>query len=359
MSMPNEFDEVLDEVLDDKFNDIPLVEQPQELGVSLYKHQLASIYQMELRERTIRSEGSCNNKVDDEGSITKYYSNMGINADITGYGKTLTMVGLVQRNKMTWDISTPYINSIIYTFAKGKVIKEREDLYTKVDLTLVLASPSIISQWRDEFYKSSLSITTVTTKKDIEDILIDNYDVVIVSPTMFNSFTDKYHKIAWKRFIFDEPGHLAVTNMREIIAGFIWFVTATPHAIKTNYKHKRRNFMYSIFGNNSNCEDFFDSLIVKNDDEFIRSSFSMPNTKYYYHLCYNPIYKTIEGLVSPKISEMISAGNIQGVIKALGGKETDNITDLVKKKKLDDIREFEIRLSVYETDEKNADKVLE
>jgi SNF2 family DNA or RNA helicase len=85
----------------------------------------------------------------------------------------------------------------------------------------------------------------------------------------------------------------------------------------------------------------------------------MPNTKYYYHLCYNPIYKTIEGLVSPKISEMISAGNIQGVIKALGGKETDNITDLVKKKKLDDIREFEIRLSVYETDEKNADKVLE
>ena len=75
------------------FSNIPLVSQPRNLNVTLYQHQLASIYKMEKLELDNLIEIS-NNKF----KKTK----VGINADITGHGKTLSMVGLILRDKIDY-----------------------------------------------------------------------------------------------------------------------------------------------------------------------------------------------------------------------------------------------------------------
>jgi SNF2 family DNA or RNA helicase len=336
-------------MINNTFENIQMISQPKEIQVPLYQHQLASIYQMEKREHEQRVENG----------NTIVETNISVNADTTGYGKTLAMITLVYRDKMKWDLSTPYQQSTITTYASGRIKKTTTNEYDKIDVTLVLASQSIIHQWYDECQRTPLSVKMITSKQLVDTVMIENYDVILVTPTMYNKLISKYNQIAWKRFIFDEPGHLKIPAMNKIIAGFIWLVTATPDAIIAQHKNCRHSFMQDLicFAGWGPFTIHFDYMIIKNSDEFIQQSFSMPPTNQIYHKCYNPIYKAINGFVTENISQMISAGNIQGAIKALGGGETQNIAELVKQKKIAELEELESRLTIYKI--KNKKKQIE
>lgn len=339
--------------MENNFEDINIIEQPKEIKVNLYHHQLASVYQMEKRE--------CN-------QIFSYRNmqietNIGVNADKTGYGKTLSMATLIFRDKMEWDMNFQYDLTYTKSFACGRIKQTITSSYEKINTTLILASQSIINQWSEEIeQKTPMSIKMITTKKCIDTVLVNNYDVILVTPNMYNRLVLKYHGFAWKRFIFDEPGHLKVPGMRKIIAGFIWLVTATPNAIIPKHKNCRNSFMYEIIESASwnDFTQFFDYLIVKNNDDFIDFSFSMPPTQHCYYKCYNPIYKTVKGFVTTKITEMISAGNISGAIKALGGGNTKNIAKLVREKKQEELDEIKSRIRVLTIHNKKKQiKILE
>ena len=90
---------------------IPMVAQPYEVNVELFPHQLAIIYKMEKLE----SE----NIIQKDNYIKK--TNIGINGDITGYGKTFAMIGLIARDKFEWDLHTPFVFETIISEAKGRI----------------------------------------------------------------------------------------------------------------------------------------------------------------------------------------------------------------------------------------------
>lgn len=330
--------------LENKFQDIPLIEQPEEIKVPLYQHQLASVYQMEKRERE-------KNIIDGNNIIDLSIS---IQADSAGYGKTLSLITLIYRDKMTWDNlgnGLEYIKTSTISMCDDRIKKTSLRYYEKLDVTLVLVSQSIINQWYAECQKSPLCVKKITTRKEIEDVLVTNYDVILVTPTMYNDLVLKYSKMVWKRFIFDEPGSIRIPKMYNIVACFIWLVTATPTDILTRHKHTRNTFMADlVYGNFLHYTNY---LIIKNSDAFINYSFKMPTTRHNYYKCYNPIFKTVKGFVSDKITEMISAGNIFGAIKELGGDVTQNITELVKKKKMDEIEELEKIIEILKVRNKN------
>jgi SNF2 family DNA or RNA helicase len=156
-----------------------------------------------------------------------------------------------------------------------------------------------------------------------------------------------YHKFAWKRFIYDEPGHLKVVGMREIHAGFYWFVTATPEEILGQHKFCKGNFMRDILVNIYDPDCFITDLIIKNNPEFIKASFEMPETKYIFHKCYQPLYNVVERFVSNSVRIMIEAGNIEGAIDALGGSKTSNIVELIKSKKMEELIDIESKIEIY------------
>ena len=60
----------------ENFNDIPMVQQPLNLKVNLFQHQLASVYMMEDLE-------CCHYIIDNCG---KTFTDIAINGDMTGYG---------------------------------------------------------------------------------------------------------------------------------------------------------------------------------------------------------------------------------------------------------------------------------
>ena len=326
-------------------NNVPRIIQPRDIKIPLYQHQLVSIYQMEKREEIKQIE---------EEYVT-VDTNISINADTTGYGKTISMITLVYRDKMEWDLSIPYIQSSITSCCNGRIKKTKSREYNKLDVTLVLVPQSIINQWYEECKKTPLSVKMVTTKKLVDTTMVENYDIILVTPLVYNKIVHKYSDMAWKRFIFDEPGHMKVSAMTNIVAGFIWFVTATPDLMTPMHKKCKSSFMYDFVSQAGwgPLSIHFKYMTIKNNDTFINESFTMPQTHHLYYKCHNPIYNTVQNFVTPNIKEMISAGNIQDAITALGGGKTKNITELIKKKKLEEIEILKSNIKILKIRNKN------
>jgi SNF2 family DNA or RNA helicase len=318
--------------------ELSFVQQPRNLTVNLYQHQLISIYNMEKLERT--------KIIEKDNFITE--TSIGINADPTGYGKTLSMIGLITRDKMEWDTDTPFIFENITSVAGGRIKKHQIKRYDKINTTLILVSQSIIGQWEEEFKKTDLKVKIVTSRKIVDDAIPGDYDVILVTPTMYNKLILTHSSCAWKRFIFDEPGHLKIPAMKEIQAGFYWFVTATPNSIMIQHRNCKTSFMKNIIGGGwLDFETQFSGMIMRNSIECVRQSFEMPATTYYYYECFQPIYNIVNGFISTNIVKMIEAGNIEGAIESLGGNKTKNIVELVRRRKQEELEEINSKIRIY------------
>lgn len=319
------------------FSNINMVQQPKKLSITLFPHQLACIYNMEKLETN-------------EPIITDEYTKqtkIGINGDATGYGKTLSMIGLIIRDKMEWDLDLPYVEEIITTEANGLIRTRIFKRYDKLPCTLILVSQSIIGQWEKELDKTELKYTSIISKKYLDNLNINDYDVILTIPTMYNKLILDYKNYVWKRFIFDEPGHLRVASMKQIKAGFYWFVTATPNSI-VFYHKDCKGFMKDIL---SPCWfDFnkhFNDILIQNDPEFVKESFSLPVINNYYYDCLQPVFNTISDFVSDNIKSMIEANDIVGAISVLGGGKSSNIIELIKDKKTKEINDINNKLIFY------------
>ena len=321
------------------YEDIPIVTHPDNMKITLFRHQIASIYKMERLEQEQLVE--YNNYVKE--------TKLGINADIAGYGKTYSMIGLIIRDKMEWDITIPFVFEKINTESNGLIKKRIIERYERLPCTLILLSPSILDQWKKEIENTDLSVTTITSKKDIDNVSVETYDVVLVTTSMYNNLIRSYSKYAWKRFIFDEPGHTRVSGMKDVKAGFYWFVTSSPSSIVSFHQSCRGSMIQKIIGNDiaEPFEEQFGGMILRNDPEFVKLSFAMPKTTYKTYYCFNSMFKAISGLASPLIAKMIDSGNIEGAITALGGNKTKNIIELVKLKKLEELEQIKSKINIY------------
>ena len=322
--------------------------QPPDFEVKLFNHQLASIYNMEQLENNPVITSDCNEVKD---------TRIGINADITGYGKTLSMIGLIARDKMSWDLNFPFVFETVTPEAKFRIKNYKIQRFDKLKTNLVLVSNNIVNQWISELSKTKLSYRSITNRKDFEaDLDIHNYDVVVVVPSLYNRLIHHYTGYAWKRFIFDEPGFLKISNMEEIYAGFYWFVTATPHAIYSHYKNRsyKSGFMKDLFACNNDFNKFCEHIVIVNDPEFIKSSYEMPTTHHIHYQCFQPMYNVVLNFVSSTIATMISAGNIEGAIIAMGGSKSSNIVDVIKRHKQNQLIDIEKKISIAEEGEDTA-----
>lgn len=333
----------------ESFEDIQMVQQPKNLKINLFPHQLASVYMMEELEST-----HC--VIDEFG---KTFTNIAINGDMTGYGKTLSMIALIIRDRMDWDMTTEHVEEKVNTVSSNHIKRYVTKNFKRNNATIILAGPSVIHQWMKEFATTDLAVVDATNKKVALELDVDEYDVIILSIATYNMFISRYYGMAWKRFIYDEPTTLKIPKMEDIVCGFAWFLTATPYNIKDKHKTAKKSYMYNIVGD-YNFDRIIDSITVKNNDEFVKLSFTMPQTKYKYHDCYVPSFRAVNGIVSDRISKMIDAGNISGAIDALGGKHTDNIVELVKKNKLIELEGIRSKINIWtlrEDEEKRVEWV--
>lgn len=301
--------------------------------IELFPHQKISVREMEKLERI--------KKVVVSNNVMK--TNIGILGDLPGYGKGLSVVALISRNKMKWDIKKTYrikeIDPLPYGAFTYQIIKR----FKKVKATLIVVSISLIAQWKKELEFSDLNVHTVVKKTQINTINFEECDVILCSDKIYNLFIKEYSEIAYKRFVFDEASSTHVAQMKPCYSGFRWFISATYQNLKI-LNGRGIHFTYNIFAKID--DDVFKAILVKNDDEFVKQSFSMPNVKTITYNCFNAkVNSVLKGHVNQTTTEMIAAGNVEGAISLLGGKASDcNLVALVKKNKENDLQRARISL---------------
>jgi len=281
------------------------------ITVPLYKHQKKSIRDMEQLEKKGKVV------IDSETYIE---TRIGILSDLPGYGKTLSVLGLI--GKTVFDECDRYFykeKKESSTFVTKIKVKE----FTTVQTSLILVNVSLLSQWIFELSRTTLRYLSIYNKSDIEGVDLSKYDVILLSHTIYNLFSQVYRNKCWKRFVIDEPASLKIASMEECTAMFYWLVTATPYEL---YPRRRTGFTSDLLPE----MDIVQHIILKNDDQFVRASYDMPITNHIYYKITCDIAKLFEGLVNPNIMEMIEAGNMPGVLSAFGICTTSSIVSPVE-----------------------------
>jgi hypothetical protein len=313
-----------------------LVEQPSEIKKGLYAHQLTSIYNMEMLEK--------------EKSIELYnnryiHTNIGILSDLTGYGKTLSILGLISRNKTWHDDKTVF--TMVKRTGNDTVFQVDESYYEKVNCTLVVMNSIILSQWENELKYTTMSWRKVSSKKEAENLEISDIDIVLCDYQYYSIVCSIYSKVAFKRIVIDEPNTIKIQENR-YISDFVWLITATPYElfIKKKYEH--------ILTSDLNI---FEKIIVKNDDEYVKKSFNMPPNTIITYKCMNVIYDIIKDNVRYNIRELACAENIPGLLESLGYKDKpESIVNIIYRKKVEKLKEIENMLNIKKDSLKLEDK---
>ena len=307
------------------FYKIKKVSQPQNLKINLFPHQLASIYNMEKFESENIIEKDC---------IIE--TKIGINADISGYGKTLSMIGLIIRDKMEWDLENPFIFTKTLSDSNSLIKRHYTYRFEKLPSNLILVpEESILDQWEKELKYTSLTYKKILSIKDIEDLDEINYDIVFIIPSMYNILINKFKDYAWKRFIYDDPTSKVIKRMKEVHANFYWFVTSKPYYILNKYLNVK-GFINTLLCPQKNTIDFenlFERIIIKNDIEFIKESFTMPKINKYYYDEYFDAKNTIEDFKHPIIKKLLNDNRFTDIILCLGIKKAEyNLLEFLKNK---------------------------
>jgi hypothetical protein len=257
-----------------------------------------------------------------------------LHKDFTVTHNSYSIVALLVRNKMPWDVSCEHMLTTIDSFGYCLKLITKQKFKTRVNANLLLASSNLIEQWKEYFshvIPGKLAVKEISLKSHMENFDPDEWDVVLVSSCRYNEFMNFIgNQIVWKRFIFDDAASTPIPNMCEITAGFIWFVSATFNGLL----HIRNLGYMKKFFRDFNHQTL-SHLTIKNDDGFLKESFKMPEVIYKKHKCINPrILGVLNNHIDNEIKIMISAGDIKGAILKLGGGiyNDGNLIDIVVKR---------------------------
>lgn len=320
--------------------------------IALFPHQIESVKNMINKE---------NFSVVCSQDVTIKYS-IGVLADIPGYGKSYSVVKLcmLDDNK-DWPEGSLHCNSYI-TMETPFFQTEKNFYFTRIKTTLILASSSIVHQWKEYFSYSNLKCCLIINEHDIkneENKDPKNFDVVIISAPRYNEYIERVnrYKYAWRRFVFDEAQSTYVSSMIPIVSKFTWLVTATPNQL-IGMKANRSHMFRDVF-NYYNCTRILNLITVKNDDEFVKSSFKMPETIFKIHKCVNlEVLNVIRSHINNSTYEMIQAGNIAGAIESLGGSNSTScdLITIVTNKKKKALEIAESKIVIHRDDKKKVEE---
>lgn len=333
-----------------KWDELPRIGQPDELSIDLFPHQCVSVYWMEQLERVQRV------KLDADGEMI---TSFGVLGDMPGYGKSLSIVALLARDHFRWDIDAPLPSKeVVFEVNQALMMRRRyapRATLRRVSANLLVASSTLIEQWKQYLAfvkKPGFVVKELSSMAHFDqfDPVMNHYDVVLVSSTRYNQLMDSFPEVVWKRFVFDEASSTHINAMRGVRAGFMWFVSATYQElwhVGGNRTHFMHRFMHQLAQHN---HDFLNHVVIRNPVGFVQRSFRMPDVSHHTHRCLNPrVMNVLSRYLDAESREMISAGDIRGVIDRVGGFTTSasNLYELVGKRLQERLRSAEFSLDMW------------
>lgn len=343
--------------------------QPNALNIELMSHQKTLIHRMLEIEAsgkvTIPNFEFTHDII--QGQVEKtaiINTNYAIIGDKVGAGKTLTTIGLIVLKKQIDDRNIEMGGGKFYS------LKVNIEQNYRLRTNLIIVPHKILPQWKSAFemYSPSLNVYTIALNKDIDnkikiesttkknwnnkDVLfeteeiiyndVNQYDVVLVSETMYKRFYRASNKYKWNRMIIDEADSIKLPSELTCKFNFLWLLTGTPSGL---YNTRSHNFISKLFKDDEFSIGKY--LIFKNDDDYINQSIKLPPPNRLKIRCVTPReLSLIKDLIPPSILQMINAGNTDEAIRTLNcNVDTDeNILQVITKNLRDSISNKKIEL---------------
>lgn len=336
-------------------------DKPDGVLLDLKPHQLTSMAKMIAMEA-----GPLKYNLPNIGTF-EVSSKIGILADLPGYGKTLTALGLVC-TKSEVEVRPQHVHlcaTCTYQDTPSLTIWQNPTQAaptlrnTPPGLNLILVKTGVVfNQWLETMKRhTTLKIIPVATKKDVADLTQKlqgsealDADVVLVSDDFFRDLTGVTQMWCWKRVLIDEPDDVYTVNMPNLNAEFFWLITATPKRLRTP---RNRGLIANLcrkelFYGRKNCPNY-DFMTVKNTDSYVKKSFEVPDFVLSNYLCKFP-YAVKAGLPR-RLRMLLNANDLEGALQSLDGQTGDDLGQLVVRKWTVEISNLNIQIDALERQE--------
>lgn len=303
--------------------------QPPGAKIPLKRHQLT------LLNRCIEFEMSTIEVKKDTNMDTQ----IGIIGDKVGSGKSFVILSLMlspceeqQTNKMK-----------VHSYGRNRIILS-DNVHKPCIKTNILVIPhNLVSQWTEYvamFCPPTFNYIVLNKTKDVDTFIETDpvsYDLIVLKSTFYNRIAtfmrERNHKV--KRVFFDEIDNMNIPSSEEIDSGFYWFVTASynnlvyPRGHSTYDRTIQRyimlasglrngGFVKDIFMDLSMAEPQMSArlLVVKNSDEYISTSITLPEVINNYIQCKTPIsINILNGIVDRSIIDSLNAGDVDSAVQ--------------------------------------------
>lgn len=367
----------------------PKVDTPRGLKTELLEYQKASVYKI------LSLEAS--RKLTPKGCSFKFtpdvYSPCCILAEPFGAGKTIIILAtLLHRpvltcrkepcNFLLGDLSMRNFQSVDQKFEdltqpkkvyRSEVIKEyRRFIFPSI----IIVAPSVVGYWKDTIEKlTDLRYFLVANVRELRDFhnkyqnnpsFVNFYDIILIkngtissnAPVNWEAFhgieksslqysiprimSKILEKVACNWLIYDDYDVVASPATFKINSLYTIFVSATQYCFaihgtmpdKYDSISTLLNSEYSYMNLGKMYKDsFFNSLIVRSEESFIKSCFSLPKIRVFTatYKCYHDRYlKLIHCFQEDKVSGVLEAINAEALRTALEIIEEDTAGEFAK-----------------------------
>lgn len=363
---------------------------PNSGALALKPHQLTSL------KKCIDMENGTVDVKSDRYEMVR--ANVGILSDMVGGGKSYIILSLLLVN----DVPTiDYTFSNVYGF-NNVCIEYRKRQFVELNLNVIVCPFGIIHQWEDYINKFHDFKYIKVNKRDLFsqfEKCYANKDLLLISSTFYKFLCDFCieKNIRVKRLIFDEADNASTPNAKKIEAKFYWFVTSSfknllnPYPVYSYtcaYNHHTMTNRYlppqlisaGVYKNTFVKNLFIklikdlpaldqcvmNSLIVKNNDDYIRKSYSIPDIRQYFIECKDNLLGILYGVTNNAMFlAAINAGDMKSAINILkkdNKGDEDHIINLVKKDLEVNLQNGISKLRYYESlivdnEEQHKDKI--
>jgi hypothetical protein len=310
---------------------------------------------------------------------TEFQTSIGIIGDKVGSGKSFLVLSLIYTS-----LNKPIPNiGNIRLLGIDKIVVKSNSNFKIIDTNLLIIPHNLMHQWKqscDIFrYLKCFFISMNSHVNLIDDI--KNYDLVVVSSTIYKEFYNKYSIYQFKRTFIDEADNINIPNFPQPFSNFTWLVTASYNNLVYPKGHiewnnqiqkyivhsvglRNKGYLYNLFLDlSTKMPNLIQKIIIKNKDEFVDRSFQLPDIIVNKIVCRSShLINILNGVVNPEIIACLNAEDISTAISLanLSLKESeDNIINAIISKYIRLIKNLELNIEYVNKLEYDEESVKE
>lgn len=362
----------------------PIASQPHNARLPLKRHQLTLLHRcLEFESSKVQITGETSRSISTQNPPRHMETSIGIIGDRVGSGKSFVILSLM----LTQDQGegSNVSRGMVSTYGRNKIIVFASSCKPCIKTNLLVVPHNLVAQWTDyiqAFCPPTFTYVIVNKSKifnDVVDTDLGNYDLIVTTCTFYNRLATviRQRGLKMKRVFYDEVDNLNIPSCEEIESGFYWFVTASYLNLIYPRGHSRydrsiqryvmiasgiRNSGYvkDVFNDLSSAEPKISArtLIVRNSDDYIKTSIMLPEPINNYVKCKTPhTINILNGIVDMPVINHLNAGDIDNAILSINPANRcaeDNIVKIIIDKYERNLKNIETSLSmidsfVYET----------